>query len=212
LLAVGGDLDPQRLLNAYRSGIFPWYSNNQPILWWSPNPRAVVFHQDLKVSRSLKKTIRKTGFEIKYDENFPEVIRACAAPRDGDSQTWITPEMINAYQELHQAGWAHSVETYLDGALVGGLYGISIGSLFFGESMFTRVTDASKVAFATMSTFLHSCGYPLIDCQVPNPHLTSLGSTNISRKDFLQYIEKFIDQKPEINPWEAPWPRPIDIL
>ncbi len=174
LLAVGGDLTKERLLCAYRRGIFPWYEVGQPILWWSPDPRLVLFPDELKISRSLRKVLRKEQFEIRFDTAFQEVIKSCADVRTNQGEgTWIIPEMQQAYTELHQEGFAHSVESWLDGKLVGGLYGISMGQCFFGESMFSLVSNASKVAFAYL---LQQNLYQLIDCQVENKHLESLGA------------------------------------
>jgi len=189
LLAVGGDLTSERVLNAYRHGIFPWYSDQQPILWWSPDPRTVLFPARLKLSRSLRKTIRKARFKITMDQAFPDVIKACAAPRPDSSGTWITQAMADAYSELHAQGSAHSVECWLEGKLVGGLYGVAIGRVFFGESMFSQVTDASKVAFAWLVRHLGKRGFGLIDCQVYSAHLASLGAEEIARADFVKYLD-----------------------
>lgn len=198
LLAVGGDLSPSRLIEAYRQGVFPWYDSTQPILWWSPDPRAVLLPENLKVSRSLKKTLRKGIFQITVDKAFERVIRSCAAPRINSSGTWITPEMQQAYCKLHRLGLAHSVETWHNDELVGGLYGVSIGSLYFGESMFSRVSDASKVAFVYLVKNLERFGCPLIDCQVPNDHLMSLGATEMPREQFVQFLDQYIDR-----PWQG---------
>jgi leucyl/phenylalanyl-tRNA--protein transferase len=208
LLALGGDLTSERLLNAYRLGIFPWFSEDQPILWWSPEPRAVLFPHDFHCGRSLRKTLRNQGFEVRFDEQFERVMRACAAPRKDGPGTWISEDMVQAYCLLHEQGWAHSVETYLCGKLVGGLYGLSIGSLFFGESMFSERTDASKVALATLLHQLRRSGFPLIDCQLPNPHLTSLGATSVSRATFLSYLRTYLNRLPDPDPWSQPWPQP----
>jgi leucyl/phenylalanyl-tRNA--protein transferase len=171
LLAVGGDLSLPRLLHAYRNSIFPWYSSDQPILWWSPDPRSVLFPPQLKISRSLGKVIRSNRYEVTLDEAFDAVIHACAQPRGDGGGTWITPEMATAYSDLHAQGHAHSAESWYRGRLVGGLYGVSIGKIFFGESMFTRMTDASKVAFVYLVRQLQAWGFPLIDCQVHTAHL-----------------------------------------
>lgn len=208
LLALGGDLSPERLLNAYRLGIFPWFSEDQPILWWSPQPRAVLFPKDFHCARSLRKRLRKQGFEVRCDQQFERVMRACAAPRKDGPGTWISEEMVRAYCILHEQGWAHSIETYLNGELVGGLYGMSIGSLFFGESMFAHATDASKVALATLVAQLGQAGFPMIDCQLPNPHLTTLGATEVSRDTFLAYLRTFLNRQPDPNPWTAAWIQP----
>lgn len=196
LLAIGGDLHPERLLHAYRQGIFPWFSKGQPILWWSPDPRCVLFPQQLKVSRSLRKSIRNRGYRITFDQSFPKVIHACAlrgqATRNqSDTGTWLTDSMIQAYIHLHQLGYAHSVECWLDDQLAGGLYGIRMGQVFFGESMFSHETDASKVALAMFSQQFLKEGGRLIDCQVTNPHLLSLGAREIQRKQFLAHLDSW---------------------
>jgi leucyl/phenylalanyl-tRNA---protein transferase len=189
IVAYGGDLSPSRLMLAYRSGIFPWYSAKDPILWWSPNPRLIMELDEFKLSRSLRKKIPQ--FEIRFDAAFSQVIRECStAPRRGQSGSWIVPEMIEAYEELHALGYAHSVEAYQEGILVGGLYGVSVGGVFCGESMFAKVSDASKVAFAILVNRLREWGYDFIDCQVPTNHLKSLGAKEISRKAFLQRLFK----------------------
>ncbi|MDD2781012.1 leucyl/phenylalanyl-tRNA--protein transferase [Sulfuricurvum sp.] len=187
VVAYGGDLSPSRLMLAYRSGIFPWYSAKDPILWWSPNPRLILELDEFKLSRSLRKKIPQ--FEIRFDTAFSSVIRECSiAPRTGQSGSWIVPEMIEAYEELHALGYAHSVETYQNGILVGGLYGVSVGGVFCGESMFAKVSDASKVAFAVLVNRLREWGYDFIDCQVPTNHLKSLGAKEVSRNIFLQRL------------------------
>ncbi|MFZ2889907.1 leucyl/phenylalanyl-tRNA--protein transferase [Sulfuricurvum sp.] len=184
LVAYGGDLSPSRLMLAYRLGIFPWYSANDPILWWSPDPRLILELDDFKLTRSLRKKI--PYFEVRFDTAFSSVIRECSiAPRRGQSGSWIVPEMIEAYEELHALGYAHSVEAYQEGILVGGLYGVSVGGVFCGESMFAKVSDASKVAFAVLVNRLWEWGYDFIDCQVPTNHLKSLGAKEVSRKEFL---------------------------
>ena len=195
LLAVGGDLSPQRLIAAYRAGIFPWYSNDQPILWWSPNPRAVLFPDNLKVSRSLRKTLRKKEFQVTLDEAFVDIIDACSQPRQkkngAESGTWITAEMKQAYIEMHRLGYAHAVECRFEGELVGGLYGIAIGRVFFGESMFTRRSNASKVAFIHLVRQLQQWNFALIDCQVSSEHLKSLGAEDIPRSRFQALLEHY---------------------
>jgi leucyl/phenylalanyl-tRNA--protein transferase len=190
LLAVGGDLKPARLLYAYRNGIFPWFGPDQPILWWAPDPRLVLFPDQLHISRSLSKTLRKQLFTVTFDTAFAQVVSECAEPRPGQAGTWITPEMQAAYIRLHELGHAHSVECWQQGKLVGGLYGIAIGHVFFGESMFTRVADASKVGFVTLVQKLQASGYQLIDCQVHTDHLESLGATLIPRPDFTRLLER----------------------
>jgi len=188
LLAAGGDLAPERLLAAYRRGIFPWYSAGQPVLWWSPNPREVLDPREFKCSRSLAKTLRNRGFEVAFDRDFPAVVQACAARRDNSPGTWITPEMHTAYCTLFQRGHAHSVEVRLGGQLVGGLYGVLLGGVFFGESMFSRERDASKVALARLVEKGLVAGLQLIDCQLPTPHLRSLGSKPMNRAAFSKLV------------------------
>lgn len=186
LLCAGGDLSPQRLLAAYRAGIFPWFSPGDPILWWSPDPRMVLFPREFRISRSLRKTLRSGRFSVRLDSDFAGVIDACAAtPRPGQAGTWITDDMRAAYGRLHELGFAHSVEAWQDGALVGGLYGIALGGVFYGESMFSRVSDASKVAAAHLARFLDRNGFGMIDCQMHTPHLASLGAREIGRDAFL---------------------------
>lgn len=191
LLAVGGDLSVERLLLAYRSGIFPWFSDGDPILWWSPNPRMVLFPEKLKVSKSLRRIIKQNKFEITYNKAFAEVIEHCAMmKREGQAGTWITDDMLTAYQRLHDLGHAHSVEVWENGQLAGGLYGIDLPNhkVFCGESMFSKVSNASKVALFHLVERLTSKGYKVIDCQVYNPHLESLGAEEIDREDFLNYL------------------------
>jgi len=192
LLAAGGDLSPERLLAGYRRGIFPWFAENDPILWWSPDPRMVLFPEELKVSRSLAKAVKRGAFEIRVDHDFRAVIEACAAPRDARAGTWIVPEMIAGYTALHERGFAHSVEAYKDGELVGGLYGVGLGSAFFGESMFTRVPDASKVALVHLVERLRAAQCRVIDCQQATPHLASLGAREIPRRAFAQLLKESI--------------------
>lgn len=201
LLAAGGDLAPTRLINAYRNGIFPWYNEGQPILWWSPDPRAVLFPSRLKVSRSLHKTLKKGGFKVTLDTAFRQVVQACAAPRTEGGGTWITDEMLDAYCRLHELGIAHSVEAWRGDELVGGLYGVAIGRVFFGESMFSRVTDASKVAFVHLVRQLDRWGYAVIDCQVGSGHLQSLGAEDISRADFNTLLQRWRDIPGHAAPW-----------
>ncbi len=192
LLAAGGDLSPTRLLAAYRRGIFPWYSAGQPVLWWSPDPREILLPAEFKCSRSLAKTLRNRGFETTFDRDFPAVVRACAARRENSTGTWITPEMHAAYCLLHTQGHAHSVEVRLSGELVGGLYGVLMGRVFFGESMFSRERDASKVALAWLAERGAVAGLTLIDCQLPTPHLRSLGSKPVSRREFSALIAEAV--------------------
>jgi leucyl/phenylalanyl-tRNA--protein transferase len=202
LLAVGGTLSINRLICAYSQGIFPWYSDDEPILWWAPSQRLVLFPEALKISRSLAKTIRKQKFSVSLDNNFQEVIEACAAPRDNQPGTWITADMQNAYYKLHQHRLAHSVEAWYEGRLVGGLYGVALGKVFFGESMFTRMTDASKVAFVHLVKQLQIWGYELIDCQVYTRHLESLGAVEISRTEFSNLLDCLCKQQGKIGKWE----------
>ena len=190
LLAVGGKLAPEWILQAYRRGIFPWYGQGQPILWWAPDPRLVLFPENLRISRSLKKTLKKGLFTVTLDTAFEAVIDACARPRPRQAGTWITPEMRSAYVDLHHAGHAHSVESWYDGMLVGGLYGIAIGHVFFGESMFTEMSNASKTAFVTLVRQLQRWGFTLIDCQVYTQHLASLGAATITRKEFTAILDR----------------------
>jgi len=196
LLAAGGDLSPARLLAAYQRGIFPWYSPGQPVLWWSPDPRAVLFPSEFHLTRSLAKTLRNRGFETTIDRDFPAVIAACAAPRAHSVGTWITEEMKAAYVELHRAGFAHSFETYSGGALVGGLYGVRLGGVFFGESMFSRERDASKSALAHLVQLCLSDGIALIDCQLPSRHLHSLGARQIPRAQFQALLREHVRLDP----------------
>ena len=193
LLAAGGDLAPQMLLAAYRQGVFPWYSPGQPILWWSPDPRMVLFPAELKVSRSLRRRLARQDYEIRWDTAFREVMEACAAPRPGQEGTWINAAMVDAYVRLFELGRAHSVETWMGGELVGGLYGVSIGCAFFGESMFSRVSDASKLAFVHLVRRLEAAGVGLIDCQMSTRHLASLGAREISRAEFTRRLAELVD-------------------
>ena len=189
LLAAGGDLSATRILAAYRQGIFPWFSAGEPILWWSPDPRMVLIPSEFKLRRSLAKTLRSGRFEVRFDSNFAGVIDGCAAtPRPGQDGTWINDQMREAYLRLHELGWAHSVEAYAEGDLVGGLYGLAIGRMFYGESMFSRRNDASKVAFAHLVRYLLAHGIEMIDCQMRTEHLASLGGREIPRDAFLRRL------------------------
>jgi leucyl/phenylalanyl-tRNA--protein transferase len=188
LLAAGGSLEPEWLLRAYTHGIFPWYETGQPILWWSPDPRAVLWPDDLHVSRSLRRLLRKSALRVTADSAFDDVVTGCAAPRSYTESTWITPEMARAYSRLHRLGLAHSFETWQGDRLVGGLYGVAIGSVFFGESMFSRARDASKVALVRGIEFLKRRGFTLIDCQVASAHMTRLGATDMPRAKFVDYL------------------------
>jgi len=196
LLAAGGDLSPARLLAAYRRGIFPWYSPGQPVLWWSPDPRAVLFPDEFRCARSLAKTLRNGGFVEEVDTDFPAVIDSCAAPRPHSLGTWITPEMRSAYLELHRLGLAHSVEAYRGGVLVGGLYGVRLGAVFFGESMFSRERDASKVALAHLVKVCRRNSIVVIDCQLASRHLSSLGSRAIARSQFQSLLKEHVSLEP----------------
>jgi leucyl/phenylalanyl-tRNA--protein transferase len=194
LLAVGGDLSKERILLAYSMGIFPWYSDGSPVLWWSPDPRLVLIPEELKISRSLSQVIKKGVFSVTMDTAFERVIRSCAEiNRKGQQGTWITEEMLGAYISLHSAGYAHSVESWEQGELVGGLYGIALGKAFFGESMFAIKSNASKVAFVTLVQYLKKLNFSFIDCQVTTEHLKSLGAKEIDRKKFLQMLKKALE-------------------
>jgi leucyl/phenylalanyl-tRNA--protein transferase len=199
-IAVGGDLRPERLLLAYSMGIFPW--QGEPLHWHSPDPRMVLLPDELKVSRSLRRTIKRGAFRVTLDTAFTEVMVACAtSPRPGQDGTWITPGMVDSYSELHRRGVAHSVETWQGDALVGGLYGLSLGAAFFGESMFARETDASKVAFVALVEQLHRWSIPLVDCQVYTPHLASLGAREWPRRQFLEALRLALEKKTRLGPW-----------
>ncbi len=190
IVAYGGDLSPTRLLNAYRAGIFPWYSEGDPILWWSPNPRCILLPEEFVIRRSLAKRIRNGGFEVKFDHDFRGTIESCRKVDGRDKEgTWILPEIIEAYDELYGMGYAHSIETYLNGELVGGLYGVSIGGAFFGESMFSKVPDASKIALAALTQFAKEQGFLFVDCQIPTEHLLSLGAICVERDLFLEMLD-----------------------
>src|SRR5438105_8226619 len=201
LLAAGGELTVERLLEAYRHGIFPWYGEGQPVLWWSPDPRMVLYTEEFRLSRSLAKTVRRRVFDVRFDTAFERVIRACAAPRSASEGTWITPEMIEAYCLLHRAGYAHSVEAWRDGELMGGLYGVAVGKMFFGESMFARATDASKTALVHLVSVLRKHGYPLIDCQQETAHLASFGARPIARETFARCLAALVNSAAEPGPW-----------
>ena len=204
LLAAGGDLSPQRLLAAYRQGIFPWYSVGEPILWWSPDPRMVLIPDELKISLSLAKTLRNASYEVRLDTAFAYVVRACAKkPRRGQSGTWITDEIQAAYCEMHGRGHAHSVETWIDGSLAGGLYGIAIGHAFYGESMFSDVRDASKIALAHLCAHLKQRGFGIIDCQMETTHLASLGARPIPRRDFADRLAELCPSGEAPGRWPA---------
>lgn len=211
LLCAGADLSPQRILDAYRQGIFPWFSAGEPVLWWSPDPRMTLTPTGFKISRSLRKTLRRDDYEIRLDNDFATVIRACATtPRKGQKGTWITDEMQQAYCRLHELGFAHSVETWVDDQLVGGLYGLAIGKMFYGESMFSYTTDASKLALAHLVRFLDARDFGLIDCQMATPHLASLGAQEIPRREFILRLQQLTAAKTYHERWPTdgasqPW-------
>lgn len=202
LLALGGRLNSQFLIAAYRHGCFPWYSEGQPLMWWSPNPRTVLLPEKLHVPRSLKKRMRQSPYHVTYDQAFEQVIAACAEPRANQPRTWITQAIQDAYSDLHRLGYAHSVEVWHDSNLVGGLYGIAMGQLFFGESMFARMSDASKIGFVTLVNDLQASGFVLIDCQMPTEHLHRFGAEEISRERFSDYLKKHLDRDSHM-PWRA---------
>ena len=209
LLAAGGELTTERLLAAYRRGIFPWYSVGQPVLWWSPDPRMVLFPPELKVSRSLARVVRNGNYEIRLDHDFAAVMQACAEPRRGQDGTWISAEMCAAYLRLHQLGYAHSVETWMDGELAGGLYGVAIGGMFYGESMFMRRRDASKIAMVHLVHQLEARGIKMIDCQMHTGHLASLGAREIPRTEFSQRLAELINYALPPGHWNTT--RPVDV-
>ena len=208
LLAIGGELTPEWLMQAYSNGIFPWFNPDEPILWWSPNPRSVLPINALKIRRSLKKRIRQYArdhqLKVTFDTHFRQVMQSCAQmPREGQSGTWITDEMLRAYSKMHQMGYAHSVEVWLDDKLCGGLYGIQIGKMFFGESMFSKQADTSKIALVALSHQLQAWGFEIIDCQVETPHLNSLGAIQIHRTDFEDRIHRLSQQSFPAQKWQA---------
>lgn len=201
LLAIGGALTPEWLVHAYRRGVFPWYSEGQPILWWTPDPRSVLFPGEFRVSRSLARTLRNAGYETRLDSAFAEVVAGCAAPRRGETGTWITAAMHDSYVELHRRGLAHSVEAWHDGRLVGGLYGVALGGVFFGESMFHLARDASKVAMARLVQECHGRGIALIDCQMATRHLDSLGARPMAREAFEALLARHV--RVEASTWRG---------
>ena len=209
LLAAGADLSPERLLAAYRRGIFPWYAEGEPLLWWSPDPRMALFPSELKISRSLAKTLRNREYEVRFDSAFEAVMQGCAtrgahAAASPGAATWITAEMCAAYQRLHELGYAHSAETWIDGKLAGGLYGVALGRMFYGESMFTRERDASKIAMVHLVRRLERRGYGMIDCQMHTQHLASLGARAIPREDFSLRLRELVDCAVTPAKWNAP--------
>lgn len=201
LLAAGDTLSEERLLSAYRSGIFPWYSEGQPVLWWSPDPRMVLFPAEFRVPRSLAKRLRRLDFEIRIDTAFETVMRACAAPRRDGGGTWITEDMIDAYCRLHCMGHAHSVETWIGGRLAGGLYGLALGRMFFGESMFARAADASKIALVALVRRLKNHRFGMIDCQMNTAHLARFGAREIPRQAFSLGLEELVNYPPPADAW-----------
>jgi leucyl/phenylalanyl-tRNA---protein transferase len=201
LLCAGGDLSPGRLVEAYRHGIFPWFSEGDPILWWSPDPRMVLFPEELRVSRSLRKSVAHGPYETRVDSAFRSVIEACAEPRDAHGGTWIVPEMVDAYTRLHALAFAHSVESWSGDTLAGGLYGVALGKVFFGESMFSRATDASKVALVRLAQRLREREFRVIDCQQATAHLASLGAREIPRKAFAELLQESIQYPSEVQFW-----------
>ena len=201
LLAAGADLTPERLIEAYSLGVFPWFNADEPVLWWSPDPRMVLFPAELKVARSLKKVVRNRPYEVRLDTAFSQVMQGCAQPREGQSGTWISPMMTDAYTRLHEMGVAHSAETWIDGKLAGGLYGVALGRMFYGESMFTEVTDASKIAFVHLVWQLKRWGFGMIDCQMKTAHLETFGAREIPRSDFMRRVSKLIQYSPAPTLW-----------
>jgi leucyl/phenylalanyl-tRNA--protein transferase len=201
LLAAGGDLSPQRVLAAYMSGIFPWFMPDEPILWWSPNPRMVLFPAELHIPKSLEKVLRNRPYEVRFDTAFAQVMQGCAAPRDGEPATWISEDICASYGALHLAGWAHSAECWIDGELAGGLYGIAIGKMFYGESMFARKADASKIAFVHLVRYLELQGFKLIDCQMRTDHLARFGAREILRDEFIERLNVLITEPHQVGPW-----------
>lgn len=202
LLAAGGSLSPRRLLRAYQLGIFPWYSPGEPILWWSPDPRMILLPERIQISRSLRKTLRKGLFSMVADQDFAATIAACAAPRGSDTSTWITPEMHRAYCRLHRLGHAHSIEIRHQEALVGGLYGVAVGRIFYGESMFSLMSDASKVALVALAIQLKRWGFTLIDCQLYTAHLARMGAIEIPRSIFLELLQRYCLLPAQPGPWQ----------
>jgi len=207
LLAAGGDLSPERLLDAYRRGIFPWYSDGEPILWWSPDPRMVFATERVHVAARLRRSLRGCEWTIRADTAFVDVVRACAAPRTQQRGTWITPNMLAAYQRLHALGSAHSIEVYDADRLIGGIYGVAVGHMFFGESMFSAMTNGSKVALIALCKTLHEWGFPLLDAQVASPHLQTLGAFEIPRRRFLDEVARLCAKLHPIGSWSERWPR-----
>lgn len=207
LLAAGGDLSPERLLDAYAHGIFPWFSEGDPILWWSPDPRAVFATDNVRISTKLRRWLRQSTWTIRADTDFARVMRECSAPRTGqDGGTWITQSMQAAYGRLHELGFAHSVETYDGDELVGGIYGLALGRMFFGESMFSRATNGSKVALIALCRMLHRNGFPLLDAQIANAHTLSMGAAEMPRDDFIVHVADYAARQGLPGKWTRLWP------
>jgi leucyl/phenylalanyl-tRNA--protein transferase len=203
LLAAGGGLSVARLLEAYASGIFPWFSEGDPVLWWCPDPRLVLATDAVHISRSLRRRLRRGDYEVTFDRAFTDVLRACAHPRRHEAGTWLVPAMMRAYERLYDAGAAHSVEIWIGGELAGGLYGVALGRMFYGESMFTRITDASKIAIALLAAQLSRWQFPWIDCQMRTEHLVSLGAREVARVDFVRTVRELVQQSPIPSPWRV---------
>jgi leucyl/phenylalanyl-tRNA--protein transferase len=201
LLAAGGGLGVARLIEAYTRGIFPWFGDGDPVLWWCPDPRAVLATSAVHISRSLKRRLRRADYLVTTDRAFAEVLAACAAPRRDEPGTWLVPAMVRAYSRMHEAGLAHSVEVWVDGELAGGLYGVALGRMFFGESMFTRQPDGSKIAIAVLAEQLQRWRFPIIDCQMPTAHLMTLGAREISRREFMHEVDRLVQEPPVPAPW-----------
>jgi len=202
LLVAGGDLSPQRILAAYRAGIFPWFMPGEPILWWSPSPRMVLYVDEFKVPKSLVKVVRHRRYQITFDTAFEQVMQGCAAPRGAEAGTWISDEMLVAYTALHEAGFAHSFECWMDGELVGGLYGMALGKMFYGESMFARRSDASKIAFVHAVQWLRANGFAMVDCQMYTDHLARFGAREIDRDEFVAKLKVLLDEPEQLGPWQ----------
>lgn len=202
LLVAGGDLSPQRILAAYRAGIFPWFMPGEPILWWSPSPRMVLYVDEFQVPKSLAKVARHRQYRVTFDTAFEQVMQGCAAPRGTEAGTWISEEMLAAYTALHEAGFAHSFECWMDGELVGGLYGMALGKMFYGESMFARRSDASKIAFVHAVQWLRENGFAMIDCQMYTDHLARFGAREIEREEFIAKLTVLLDEPEQLGPWQ----------
>jgi leucyl/phenylalanyl-tRNA---protein transferase len=201
LLAAGGGLSAARLLDAYSRGIFPWFSEGDPVLWWCPDPRMVLPTSEVHVSQSLRRRLRRADYEVTFDRAFAEVLRECAAPRRNESGTWLVPSMRRAYQHLYEQGTAHSIEVWMGGALAGGLYGVALGRMFYGESMFSRQTNGSKIALVVLATHLSKWGFPIVDCQMQTTHLATMGAREIPRAAFLRMVTELVAQPGMSNPW-----------